>query len=778
MILKNFLTWRDNQDKNTMTAAPTYIIEVLEKVFTIPEEFRRFWKVTEEKEKVNFYSCSYDSTPVVLKELLNIKGFDKEKETILSMRGVIVHIPRVGDIDSVSPDSVKIVTRGFKYTPSVTVLAGMFESSKLELTDNFGHTHVVDINDPNTSFSQYFDGAGLRISKVTVPSSSSKEGGTEFVVSTSSRMDTTRSKWGNSGFFPDIYKEMGGPEYSELFPEDEPNPTFSQVFILVHPVLQTGTNFPIGKGFLVYLGAVSNETGDFLTSTPNTVYGSWIGDRNITALMEAKSGVLSDLSEYPLKDVEGSIVFPGQVSTRASNEDELENRSQTILDALNKTLTVGYSGISEEGFARIKDPRLLPGEAVMCRYTEGGVRKMLRITPVSANWRVAVINNNPNKYHEFVSKYSYALPSKSEEIVPTVPDSEALDLITIFNGMSDNVYSHSQLFPLIATPTALELDDFISRVASGELTVRDYSTVLRLNCEINPKVVEPKTLKEAMDPNPLTRDLRDQKFSNIAMCFILATAPGTGSESFYTRFLTERQVVIDELCSKYLTFKMIEGIPSRKGYVDYENDAAAGRQVPPESKLSDLLAYFKGSSLNPGGKALLRIFNTSAFGASKAANVRKRLEYACTNLIGLMLKEYGPSLFSIINSTLKFIANKGSTRAHRNQEFLQLGYPTVRIPGPAPLPPAPKTYVQPLNTPFMRQSLPPPPPPPSRSPRHSQSPEQPRLTVWSREPPLLGYQHSYPAPPPPMVRDIRWATAAAGGPQYNPVRDIRDVRQR
>ena len=110
------------------------------------------------------------------------------------------------------------------------------------LTDEFEVEHVV--NPKNTIFKLGFEATVMRVYK--------HDG--KVYHSTHRRLDASRSRWGASITFGDMYVQLGGPSNDVLFDEKKAYSPFCHIFLMVHPDILIATKANVGTGYLVYLG--------------------------------------------------------------------------------------------------------------------------------------------------------------------------------------------------------------------------------------------------------------------------------------------------------------------------------------------------------------------------------------------------------------------------------------------------------------------------------------------------------------------------------------------
>ena len=193
--------------------------------------------------------------------------------------------------------------------------------------------------------------------------------------STRKRLDSSKSRWGNSKTFGQIYQELKGPSDEMLFNSEKKYSPYCHTFILVHPDVLIATKLNVEKGFLVYLG-------------PKQMYSKEEGR-----------------CPYPLNEVDTELKTPLTSNVFPS---DLDNKvyvpSLLNLEEANKHLLFGvYEPF--EGYEHI-DPRLLPGEFLILE--DVSTKLMYKVESPAYHWRTSMRNNNPNLLHRFFELLDYA----------------------------------------------------------------------------------------------------------------------------------------------------------------------------------------------------------------------------------------------------------------------------------------------------------------------------------------------------------------------------------
>ena len=615
------------------------LIASLRTTLGINSDADKYWHIIDQDDDKELYSIHYYSE--LIPELIKSDIDTLSKSRIFELRGIIVYLP-VNNNGSY-PTNGTIVTRGFGYTPTCTVDRPLkIVDNQLSLVDNQGGQHIIDMKDNSeTKAVTGYDGCVLRLSKFN----------DEVLLTTGRRIDVSKSFWGDSDFFPVIYEKLGGPIPKTLF-SDKPHSNITHLFMLVHPSLSVGSRLNIGDGYLVYLGNQYNNHS--LTNNPISLPDDFETEPFLKNIDIYNIGIIGSdgkkhapYREPSKKDEKTMIISPTYLDA-------------SDVDVWNTILMSGASPYSPSDFLDV-DPRLTQGETLICTYTSvSGHKRMIRISPVASNWRVAIMDNNPNRYNQFVRDYTYTLSQKLE----VVPTDSGDDWSKIFNGISKKIYTYDQLFPLVATPTLEELKRLKTELLEA--------TTFELPCTM-PDYFTSKSL-----------DDQDLKLRNIASCFILATPPShiIDSIGFYENFITQRNLVISELVDNFLKYK---AIPNKTGVIDRVNWGLIDNEVndskgeklsqlklPKNDDGKDAIQIFSKKTkdgsykLNLAGIRLVNIFTEAVKHATKVqpktkdGHPKSLLAVCRNNINNLLIREHGESLYSIMTAVTKYIKYKSS----------------------------------------------------------------------------------------------------------------------
>lgn len=244
----------------------------------------------------------------------------------------------------IDTDKKKIVCKSYEYTPTAVLDELTIHSdNKLYITDTAGLEHVFEQSQLNIK--RGFDGTIIRVFKYNG----------KVYHSTHRRLDITRSRWGNSIFFKQMYQQLNGPTDDELFDPQELSSPYVYIFLIVHPDILNVTKEPITNGYIVYLG---NKVIDH-SSTEN--------------------GKKLNIKTPP---------------------------NLTITEA-NHHLRFGFQDQFDDSKL---DKRMRPGEFVILYKLneQGEVIELLKVISTAYQWRLQMRDNNPNLNNRFYQLLDYA----------------------------------------------------------------------------------------------------------------------------------------------------------------------------------------------------------------------------------------------------------------------------------------------------------------------------------------------------------------------------------
>ena len=196
------------------------------------------------------------------------------------------------------------------------------------------------------------------------------------------KINCSRSRWGSSPKFMEMYSEAGGPKDEELFDLSKQYSSDCYIFLIVHPSLLIATRQTIEVPYIVHL--------DTLVMNLNYPVEE-IGFGN------AKFEVQEKMNGYVGKSI-------------------IHKPSPLTIGEANVHLDFGYF----EEF-KVKDERQKTGEAIIIYLLnkDGSVKDIVKVHSPSYEWRSMLRSNDPNIVHRFYEigpKYSYLDFSKLQDL--------------------------------------------------------------------------------------------------------------------------------------------------------------------------------------------------------------------------------------------------------------------------------------------------------------------------------------------------------------------------
>jgi len=302
---------------------------------------------------------------------------------------------------SVDTNTGNLVCYSYPHAPKIVTSSLSVANGKLLLDEK------VSLNPDKVKIKPGFEGPLIHVYK---------HKGTVY-HSTRKRFDASRSRWGNSRTFDEMYKQLSGPEDDVLFDSEKLYSPYCHTFIMVHPEMLVCTKDNVGEGYLVYLG-------------PKQMYG------------------VEDNCPYPIEEVDTVLRVPDTCSEVTPGK--IYYPQNLSVEEANKHLLFGfYDGF--EGYQYL-DPRLLPGEFVILEDVETGF--MYRVESPSYFWRSSMRNNNPNILHRFYELLDYSYLKNNEN--DDRKYNEAFPILTSFDY--EYLKSSISIMPIVVWPQDTEKD--------------------------------------------------------------------------------------------------------------------------------------------------------------------------------------------------------------------------------------------------------------------------------------------------------------------------------
>lgn len=253
-----------------------------------------------------------------------------------------------------------VVCKSYGHTPTVEIDEIGFESGCFKFKDVSDYEHIVDVS--RVRFRVGYESTVMRVWK--------HDG--DVYTSTHRRINPEKSRWGTSIPFKKMYENLEGPT-TELFGE-EPYSPWCHLFLMVHPDILIASKLPVGKGFLVYLGAIK------VWNPEDTHFDKLKGFSSIdlTKPHEPKNVT----NKQPFNPEKPVIFKSGDIT----------------LPEANRHLKYGFYNDF-----KMHDRRLETGEFVIMTEVDekDEVIRTFKISSVPYSWRNDMRDNNPNLYHRF-----------------------------------------------------------------------------------------------------------------------------------------------------------------------------------------------------------------------------------------------------------------------------------------------------------------------------------------------------------------------------------------
>ena len=307
------------------------------------------WEITDSIPEEQMYTIHY------------VQGTVDISSPLARIRGMVVHIP-----------SRTILAKAFGYTPTAVVDKLTFDGEgNMSVVDEDGITHVI--NRDRDVRKMVYEGVLVRVMKING----------KYLIFSHRSLDISRSRFGNSIPFGDMYKQLGGPPPETLFDSNAETSPFVHIFLVEHPALLIATKLNIGKGFVSYLGLFkmwSPEPADCPFRLTDEPPRGPEDTRPTTGSIEMIPTIPQTTDQIPDNPQQPMLVKPQVLSVEEANHH------------------LRYGTYTKEDFETVKDERLLPGEPLMIyKYSPdtGEVVGLLKIQPQSYNWRTEIRGNNP-----------------------------------------------------------------------------------------------------------------------------------------------------------------------------------------------------------------------------------------------------------------------------------------------------------------------------------------------------------------------------------------------
>lgn len=334
---------------------------------------------------------------IIKSEIANILGINVSqaweiKDSDPNNNLYLVHYTQQANMDEygelrgivVDTAAKTVVCRSFGHTPTAVLDELKIDpDNNLHIIDLLGTEHVFD--SLNLKIKIGFEGTIIRVFKHN-----------DIVYhSTHRRLHISKSQWGNSIPFEQMYHQLNGPSNEMLFnPESKYSP-YCHIFLLVHPDVLNVTKDNVGPGYIVYLGPKQMWN-------PDPILGPY---KQTTKNNEPIGDNWESDPRPNIGWLDNTLKIPNTVSQLPSNYSDT-NVPLTLspfnlsLQQANKHLRYGfYDSFDDQNL----DPRLRTGEFVILYKLDanGQIIGLLRVQSLSYQWRTEMRHNDPNLSHRF-----------------------------------------------------------------------------------------------------------------------------------------------------------------------------------------------------------------------------------------------------------------------------------------------------------------------------------------------------------------------------------------
>jgi hypothetical protein len=360
-----------------------------------------------------------------------------------------INDPRVrrlrGTLVDINAGIVVRETHGYQPTTTLESEFGIQPDvhGNVSLVDDDKNRHTFNVNDPTLSYIPYFQGTLIFVTR--------SYGATDY--GTHRRIDSSRSWWGTSVPFKDIFLKFGGPEDDELFDGTKMHSPLCHVFQVIDKSLCMSSKLDLKErdGFLRYLGPITMYQRDEEKSAGGNESRSeealplcpypdeevdWAGEGPWFDVKENFVAVNPDVGANPFPDPDDDLFTRVHVTNQVSSA------------IANQILFKGYHPSMDlyEG----TDIRLLPGESIICSYRKEGKLTLLQINSPAAAWREKMVENKHNILNRgciLLDSAALPPPGKNDTYSENFP---AISFLTPQELHTESVYS--RIKPYVMPP--------------------------------------------------------------------------------------------------------------------------------------------------------------------------------------------------------------------------------------------------------------------------------------------------------------------------------------
>lgn len=264
-------------------------------------------------------------------------------------------------------ESGDIIADSFGYTPIAICDEIIPIDDNVSITDIDGINHKFLLTDKDVYVKRVFEGVVIRVIWYN----------NKMYRITHKKINPTRSKWGNSKRFLDIYDESNGPTAEQLFDTTKSYSSTCYHFLAVDSSLLVATRQKMTVPYLVYI-----ESQEVILQKPET-------------------DIAPGIPTFPLiEKISGTV-----------RESGIYNPRQLNINEVNRYLKYGYYNRYDA-----PDERQLTGESVIFyKKVDEQIVDVVKVNSTSYEWRSNLRGGNHNIVNQFYSKLNMVYGDIKEE---------------------------------------------------------------------------------------------------------------------------------------------------------------------------------------------------------------------------------------------------------------------------------------------------------------------------------------------------------------------------
>jgi len=265
-------------------------------------------------------------------------------------------------------ESGDIVADSFGYTPIAVYDEINPVDDNVSITDTDGINHKFLLTDKDVYVKRVFEGVVIRVIWYK----------NKMYQITHKKIIPTRSKWGSSKRFLNIYDEAHGPTAEQLFDTTKPYSSTCYHFLAVDGTLLVATRQKVMAPYLVYI------------------------ERQEVCLQKPDEDIAIGVPTFPIieENLRGTVNISG-----------IYDPPQLNINQVNAFLKYGYYAKYDA-----PDERQFTGESVIFyRKSEEQIVDVVKVNSKSYEWRSNLRGGNPNVVNQFYSKLDMVYGDITEE---------------------------------------------------------------------------------------------------------------------------------------------------------------------------------------------------------------------------------------------------------------------------------------------------------------------------------------------------------------------------